>query len=198
MSARLFDEILADGIRRGQIPARERQAREWYRDTARKFTSVEETKMMRSDRSRLTEKPQFGSMYFFIYDAKHKETLPYWDKFPLIFPFEDAKGGFRGLNMHYLPLPLRAKLMDALYDISSNTRYDETTKLKLNYQTLKNASQFKYFKPTVHHYLTTHTRSRFMYIYPSEWDIALFLPLERFQKADKKQVWKDSREIIKG
>jgi len=198
MPARLFDEILADGIRRGQIPARERKAREWYRDAATRFTTVDENKMMKSDRDRLTTNPQYGSMYFFIYDAKHKQTLPYWDRFPLIFPFEDAPGGFRGLNMHYLPLPLRAKLMDALYDVSSNDRFDETTKLKLNYQTLKSASQYKYFKPTVHHYLSSHLKSRFLYIYPSEWDIALWLPLERFQKADKERVWKDSREIIRG
>lgn len=198
MSARTFDEILADGIRRGQIPAREKRAREWYRDTASKYTGVDESRLMRGDRDRLKNNPQYGSMYFFMYDAKHKKTLPYWDRFPLIFPFETAPGGFRGLNMHYLPLPLRAKLMDALYDITSNERYDETTKLKLNYQTLKSAAQFKYFKPTVHHYLRDHLRSRFLYIYPSEWDIALFLPLERFQKADKKQVWKDSREIIRG
>jgi len=197
-TATLFTDVLAKGIRAGQIPARTKDARDWYRDTAKKYGSVDENQLLKSDRQRLTNNPQFGSMYFFNYDAKHKDTLPYWDRFPLIFPFEKARGGFRGLNMHYLPLPLRAQLMDALYSVSSNQRYDETTKLKLNYQVLSGASKFKHFQPTVHHYLWSQFRSRFLYIYPSEWDIALMLPLHRFQGATASQVWKQSREKVRG
>jgi hypothetical protein len=36
-----------------------------------------------------------------------------------------------------------------------------------------------------------------MYIYPSEWDMALFLPTERFSKAGKDKVWIDSRKIAR-
>lgn len=197
-TATLFTDILAQGIRKGQIPARTKDAREWYRATAKKYGSVDESQLLKSDRDRLTNNPQFGSMYFFNYDAKHKDTLPYWDRFPLIFPFQKAKGGFKGLNMHYLPLPLRAKLMDSLYTVASDDNYDEKTKLKLSYDVLNGASKFKYFQPTVHHYLWSQFRSRFLYIYPSEWDISIFLPLERFQGATKTQVWKDTREMVRG
>jgi len=194
--AKVFDEILVKGVREGKIPAREQQARDWYRTTAKKFSGVTESSLMRSDRNRLKNRPAMGSMYFFMYDAKHKQTLPYWDRFPLIFPFEKAKGGFRGINLHYLPHPLRAQLMDALYDISNNDRYDESTKLKINYKILKNSSNLNYFKPCVKHYLRDHLKSRFLYVYPSEWDIALFLPLERFEKASKTKVWADSRKMV--
>jgi hypothetical protein len=33
-----------------------------------------------------------GKMYFYYYDPKHKETLPYYDRFPLVLPFSKQKG----------------------------------------------------------------------------------------------------------
>jgi hypothetical protein len=192
----LFDTILTKGVRAGEIPARTQQARQWYRNAAQEYRNINERQIMKGDAERLTGRPLVGHMYMFNYDAKHKETLPYYDRFPLVFPFKSIKGGFLGINMHYLPLQYRAILMDSLYDITSNERYDETTRLKLNYQVLERASRFRYFKPCVKHYLTGQLRSRFLYIYPSEWDIALFLPLERFQGASKTKVWADSRKAI--
>ena len=192
----LFDEILTKGVRAGQIPARETKARDWYRDTAKTYGRVNDGKLMKSDADRLTARPSMGQMYMYYYDAKGKATLPYFDRFPLVFPFSSAPGGFMGLNMHYIPLILRAKLMDELYNLSSNNRYDETTKLKLSYDVLKGASRFKEFQPCVKRYLTSQLRSKFLYIYPSEWDVALFLPTERFQGASKSKVWSESRKKI--
>ena len=192
----LFDEILSKGIRAGKIPAKEQQSRTWYRDTASKFKTVNEKSLMRGDTDRIRSQPTIGHMYMFYYDAKHKETLPYFDRFPMIFPYKKVKGGFMGINLHYLPHILRAKLMDSLYDISSNDLYDETTKLRMSYNILSSASKYKWFKPCIKHYLTTQVRSRFLYVYPAEWDIALFLPLERFSGASKSKVWSDSKKLI--
>jgi hypothetical protein len=189
--------MLTQGIRAGQVPARTQEARDWYRKTAQSKQNINETEFFKNNpKERFTSTPIIGQMYMFRYNAKWKDELPYWDMYPLIFPFKKVKGGFLGINMHYLPLPYRAKLMDALYTVTNNQLYNETTKLKLSYDILNGASQFKYFKPTIKHYLTDHLASRFLYIYPAEWDMALFLPMERFQKANKQQVWKDSRKII--
>jgi len=192
----IFDEILTKGVRSGQVPAREDKARTWYRDTAKTYRRVNENQLMRGDKDRLTARPLIGQMYLFNYDAKHKAKLPYFDRFPLVFPFKKVKGGFLGINLHYLPLQLRAQLMDALYDTATNSRYDESTRLRISYDILNQASRFRYFKPCIKHYLTPQLRSRFLYIYPSEWDIALFLPLERFQGASKSTVFADSRRAI--
>jgi hypothetical protein len=100
--------------------------------------------------------------------------------------------------MHYLPLQLRAKLMDALYQTANNDSYDESTRLRINYNILNSSSKFRHFKPCIKHYLTGQVKSRFLYVYPSEWDIALFLPLERFEGANKSTVYADSRKIIRG
>lgn len=136
-------------------------------------------------------------MYMFFYDPKHKKTLPYYDTFPLIFPFKKTNKGFLGINLHYLPLTMRAKLMDALYEITNNDRYDKSTKLQISYNILNSASRFKFFRPCIKQYLSNHVKSRFVNIQASDWDTALWLPVERFKKQSKDQVWKDSRKIIK-
>lgn len=203
MSSKIFDELLLKGIKSGQVPARTQAARDWYREQAKgiarsnfKDNELKFTREMGEDR--YESRFRIGNMYMFAYNPKHKKTLPYYDRFPLIFPINKAKGGFLGINFHYLPLKLRAKLMDSLYSITSNNRFDETTKLKISYNLLNSASQFKEFKPTVKHYLTDHLITKLVYINPVEWDIALFLPSENFVGASKTKVWEDSKRIIRG
>ena len=191
----IFDDLLTKGVRAGQIPARSSSAREWYRDRA-KSTRTTPSKLIRQDKARLANRVAIGKMYHFFYDPKHKATLPYYDRFPLIFPFKKVPGGFIGINLHYLPLRLRAKLMDALYDLAKDDRYDEKTKLRISYSILNSAAAYKYFKPCVKHYLSGHVKSRFLEVYSSEWDIALFLPTESFEKSSKGKVHSDSRKMI--
>jgi hypothetical protein len=202
--ATLFSDILAKGIRQGQMPARSQAAREWYRKQAKTKAGKEMTAeaiLSTTDKGRaktqLRGDQVYGSMYFFEYDPKHKDTLPYYDRFPLIFPINKVKGGILGMNMHYLPPKMRAQLMDALYTVSSDKSYDENTVLNLSYKMLQSASQFRLFKPTVKMYLAKQVRSRFIKINASEWDTALFLPVQSFQKQSQGVVWADSRRIAR-
>jgi hypothetical protein len=195
--AQIFDDILNKGVRSGQVPARTADARDWYRETAKKYRTVKENQFFGGkNKDRMMGKPLLGGMYMMLYDAKTKAKLPYYDRMPLIFPYKRVPGGFMGLNMHYLPLPLRARLMDALYDTANNTSYDETTRLKISYKILDKAAKYKAFQPCLKRYLNSQVQSKFMYIYPSEWDIALFLPTERFVGATKASVFADSRRQI--
>jgi hypothetical protein len=199
--AKIFDDILLKGIRAGQMPSRNSTARIWYREKAKEVGKVNETTFFRTaDKDRFKSSGQFriGSMYMFYYDPKHKDTLPYYDRVPLIFPINRAQGGFLGINFHYLPFKMRAKLMDALYDTASNDRYDESTKLNISYRILGASSQYKEFRPAVKHYLFEHVRSKLLYVNPSEWDMALFLNIARFEGATQTQVWEDSKKIIRG
>lgn len=198
MASRVFDEILTKAARQGVILNRSAESNKWLRDKAFHVgrSRVEPSKMMRGDKDnamRMQYKVRVGHMYMFTYDAKNKETLPFWDKFPLIFPFRKVSGGFYGLNMHYLPYRQRAFLMDALEgSFTNNNAFDETTRLRLNYNVLAKAAKYRFFKPCVKHYLDEHVTSRFIYIYPAEWQTALFLPTDRFQKATNQAVWRDS------
>jgi len=198
MANQYFDQILNRGIATGQIPNKTRDARSWYRDAAQKIMGVKETALFKGKGTELTTSVDVGSMYMFSYDPKTKETLPYYDMFPLVFPIGPAKGGFLGLNMHYLPPLYRAALMDSLYGTANNVKFDQTTKLRISYETLSRARGVPYFKPCIKHYLLNHVRSKFIYVAPKEWDIALFLPTAQWQKADQNDVWADSKRIIRG
>lgn len=191
----VFDNLLLRGIREGWIPARTQAARDWFRNIAKDQTNLGARDIL-TEKTRRVNVPVVGRMYFFQYDPKHKKDLPYYDSFPLIFPIEKTNDGFIGINFHYLPFPLRAKLMDALYSIKSNRRFDETTQLRISYSILKSASKYKYFKPTVHKYLNSHVRSNFIEVYSSEWDIGLFLPIAQFKKASIQKVWRESQNKV--
>jgi hypothetical protein len=205
--ASVFNDILLKGIRDGQAPGRTAAARDWYRQQAKDITRTQRNRTkapqlireLRSDKDRKQDaRFIMGNMYLLTYDPKHKATLPYYDMFPLIFPINKAKGGFLGLNLHYLPPILRAKLMDQLYTVLTNKRFDETTRISASYKLLSGAAKFKEFQPCIKHYLNAHVRTKPAYINPSEWDIALFLPTQKFVGATANQVYADSRKIVRG
>jgi len=171
-------------------------AQSWMSEQVGGVNSINASSLLK-DTERLVTSIEIGKMYLFTYDAKTK-NLPYHDRFPLIFPFNTAKGGFYGINMHYLPHMMRAKLMDALLSLANNTLMNDTTKLKMSYEVLNGASKFGYFKPCVKHYLNSQVKSRFLSVPSHQWKTALFLPLEQFVGATKQQVHRDSKRIIQG
>lgn len=201
MATYIFQKIANEGKAAGLETGTE-EARDWFRDRAAEVSSVNPRQIIQHSEARanLYNKVtdiDVGRMFMFFYDPKHKETLPYYDRFPLIFIMEKYRDGFLGMNMHYLPPLLRARLMDRLYAISKNDAIRDSKKLRASYNLLNSASKFQYFRPTVKRYLTTHLRSRMLYIPEEQWDIALFLPTERFRKKKKNQVWRDSRQMIR-
>ncbi|MBT9159405.1 MAG: hypothetical protein DDT26_00664 [Dehalococcoidia bacterium] len=137
-----------------------------------------------------------GRMYQFKYDPKTKDRMPFWDTFPLVLPVDRAKGGFFGINFHYLPLRERAILLDRLYDYANNDRMDDSTKLRVSYGLLSRAASLKSFQPAFKRYLYTHMRSNFLYIEPENWLTALFIPSERFKGATTKTVWKHTKNNL--
>lgn len=177
---------------------RSNEARQWFLDQARKIRTINTQKVLVNSKENARTTMKVGQMYMFAYDAKHKETLPYYDRFPLIFPFKRYNKGFYGINLHYLPLPLRAKLFDNLIDLVNNDKFDETTRLKLSYQILDGSSRFRYFRPCVKHYLNSQMDSRLIYVPPEEWQIALFLPLHKFNGVTATTVYSDSRKSLLG
>lgn len=190
--------IFTNLLQRPDDQAMTEKSKAWFREQAQKIRSLDTQKLIVKSKENARSRVLVGQMYLFAYDPKHKDTLPYYDRFPLIFPFKKDNKGMYGINMHYLPPIMRAKLMDGLYDLVNNDNYDETTRLKLSYRILNSVTKFRYFKPCVKHYLNNQIDSRLIFIHPDEWEIALFLPLHRFIKARPSQVYKESRNIISG
>ncbi len=192
-----FTDTVSKRFNKGDV-----ELRDWFRDKALQVTSKNTniSRLVNKQTSKANAVPnvRIGRLVMYRYDPKWKDELPYYDRFPMIFPIELYDNGWLGVNMHYLPPVYRARLMDALWDTANNASFDETTKLRVSYEIMKSASQFKYFKPCIKRYLTTHIRSPLMEIDVNEWDYALFLPLARFAKARQRQVWDDSINMIRG
>jgi hypothetical protein len=184
---------LAKVSRSGQASVQTKRAQSWLGEQLNSVNSP--TLLSKGDA--LTTKIAPGRMYLFAYEAK-TENLPYFDKFPLIFPFSMVDGGFYGINLHYLPHLMRAQLMDALMGLAEDDKMNGSKKLALSYSILNSISKSKYVAPCVKHYLNSQVQSRFLLINSNDWQKALFLPLEKFQGATRQQVYKDSRRKIKG
>lgn len=135
-----------------------------------------------------------GNMYFFVYDALHADVLPIWDAFPLVFPWDvwtkDGVQYFVGINLHFLSPRLRLKAMQALLTLRNRKSYRPNVKLKISWQILKAMSESKLFKHCVKMYRMDRVRSRFIKVPPASWELALFLPTQRFQKGSSSEAWK--------
>ena len=193
----LFQKLELEAFRAGINP-RTKESRDWFRKKVQGLRGVSRTELMQQDEITLANKsqPLIGSMNMFFYDPKHKDTLPFYDRFPLAIIVGPAEKGFYGLNLHYLPPVLRAKLLDSLMDITNNKKYDETTKFQLSYKILQGVTKFRYYKPCLKHYLTQHVKSRLARVQAPEWEIATFLPTADWAKASSNQVYKQSRAMV--
>ena len=143
----------------------------------------------------LTTRIMPGNLYMFFYDPKLKDKLPYYDMFPLVLPFRKVPGGFYGINLHYLPYPLRFKLLGALQEYALDNTMSEDNRVRVTWSTLLTMSRVAPVKACVKHYLDGQVQSRFLNIKYPDWVTASLLPVERFVGASKQQVWQDSREM---
>ena len=139
---------------------------------------------------KLLGRPSGGRMSMFFYDPKFKNRLPYYDIFPLVLPLEPMKGGFIGLNFHYLPYGARFAFLQQLQRFSSNAKFDQSTKIQATYQQVKSN---KYVKASIKRYLYSQVRSNFLRIDVNEMALAAYLPVADFQGATLGQVFARTR-----
>ena len=86
----------------------------WFEQQVTKLTKqgLTPNKVLSGNPDKIVTKIMPGHLYMFMYDPKLKKELPYYDMFPLVFPYAKTEDGFIGLNMHYLPYNLRIRLLD--------------------------------------------------------------------------------------
>ena len=191
--AYLLDRIKESLASEGYSP-RTSAARQWLRAKVNELKPTPATLMR--DRQRLRDKSFIGKMYFYFYDPKTKDSMPYYDRFPLVIPIERYSDGFLRLNLHYIHPRQRIILLDKLSETATNKRFDEKTKLRVNYDYLKSASTAFEAMPCIKRYLFTQIQSRFLEISADEWDIAALLPTSTFVGASTSKVYADSNKRI--
>ena len=167
----IFDEI-------SKLKKSGKEPYQWYRNRIKELGTPSQAQLIRD--GKITGRVNFGALNMFIYDPKLKNKLPYYDTFPLVLPIERYRDGFLGINFHYLPYALRARLL---------SRLDPNA----NYSALKNV---RLVKPTLKRYLNTNVRSRFRKLEEEDFMTAIMLPVQRFRKSSASKVWSDSRKVI--
>ena len=174
MATKVFDSIK-------QAAGDKEKSLTWYRGKVKSLMdNVTKNKLMRG---KLFATPQPNGLNFFRYNPKLASILPYYDVFPLVLPIQSAKGGFLGINFHYLPIPLRMKLFETL----------EKRDFQGDYRALKNVREIK---PTIKHYLRSQMASKFLRLDEEEFAPAIFLPVQDFRKAGTSTVHAASRRMI--
>ena len=167
----IFDEI-------SKLRKSGKEPYQWYRNRIKELGTPSQAQLIRD--GKITGRVNFGALNMFIYDPKLKNKLPYYDTFPLVLPIERYRDGCLGINFHYLPYALRARLL---------SRLDPNA----NYSALKNV---RLVKPTLKRYLNSNVRSRFRKLEEEDFMTAIMLPVQRFRKSSASKVWSDSRKVI--
>ena len=168
----IFDEI-------SKLRKSGKEPYQWYRNRIKELGTPSQAQLIRD--GKITGRVNFGALNMFIYDPKLKNKLPYYDTFPLVMYLKPAEGGFYGLNFHYLPYALRARLLDAAGQDKLSVSAVENSRLT---------------KPTIKRYLFGYTRSMFRRVDSEDNLTAIMLPVQRFKKASDTKVWGDSRKMI--
>lgn len=194
MATSLFRTLEKEAMSAG-INSRTAQSRDWFRDKVKELGQINRHNLLKDPSLEIRQRFRTGSMFMFFYDPKHRETLPYYDAFPLTIMIEPAPKGFYGLNLHYLAPKPRALFLDKLMETTNNNRFDETTRFKIRYELLSSVRKLKEFRPCFKHYLTEHVNSRIVMVEPRDWEAAIFLPVEQFRKQKKNIVWKESKRM---
>jgi hypothetical protein len=204
--ANIFDGRLGFG----QLKEGARKATQWWNDAINKLKVGHVFDQYKDRRkTRLDPRRSVGKLYFFIYDAKTKLQLPWWDQFPLIFLLntKDTRTktpSFMGLNFHYLPYNQRLELLTALRNIDKNDKLTVEKRTIIAYETVLRYSKFA--KPCIKTYLVSNVRSQFIEVPKDEWEYAMLLgtakyPREKFVhtrddsqnvRVPRGDVWRDS------
>lgn len=97
-----------------------------------------------------------GHLYFFEYQAE-TQSLPYYDKYPLVYVFSSGGTEFYGANLHYIKPKRRQivikKLHEGIIDVPQKI---------------------------IHKYLNKRCKSLFLDLAKQEWETAIVLPVEDF------------------
>ena len=164
----------------------------WYRSQVNRIASGKTAGQLFRE-GKLQARPSVGRLNLFGYNPKLRAKLPYYDIFPLVLPLEPIKGGFMGMNFHYLPPLLRFRLLERMQARASDRRFDSNTRFEVAYDDVKN---IKIVKPTIKKYLYAYCQTGFLRINADDAAIAIYLPVQRFKKAPEATVYADSRKFL--
>ena len=170
---------------------------DWFRGNVRDIRRAPE-KFMKENQN-FVQRFELGKMYMFMYEAKGKDKLPYYDYFPLTICVKRYPTGFMGVNLHYLAPRYRALLMDGLYEFLDDRGEDYA--FRVRYPALRSISRLRWAKPCIKQYQYAHLDGRIVEVQPEHMDMVVMLPMQRFRSRNSTKnandIYRDSiRKIV--
>ncbi|WVX87484.1 DNA end protector [Vibrio phage EniLVp02] len=121
---------------------------------------------------------QVGKIYMFGYDAKYKDKLPYWDRYPLVVCIGVSGKHMLGLNLHYIPPAARAKFLENLLRYANTKLISNNTRLRIDWSKVK---AFRGAHHMIKMYLASHVRMGMMEVNPRDWHNVIWLQTQQFE-----------------
>lgn len=172
-----------------------RKAIEWLRTRVGQFVPTASFQKNKLEIGKYAKQLIPGKLYLFLYDPKHKDTLPVYDTVPLVLVTSvDGSKSFRGINFHHLPREVRAMIFAELYKITSKTKITGSrVEGQVWEKTLAIAQALgkdNYLSQSIKMYLFNHVQSRFIIVDKKDWALASMLPVARMYTNKSKAKWR--------
>jgi hypothetical protein len=114
MSKKEAQKVMTEFVRSG-IRLDDDRATKWLAENLSKIKgTMRPSAFINSSRTATKQMLTPGRMMFYAYDPKTKDSLPFWDDFPIVIILHPKPNGFLGLNLHYLPPSVRATFLNNL------------------------------------------------------------------------------------
>lgn len=149
--------------------------------------------------SRVGATPEVGKMYTYVYDAKYKKTLPYWDKFPLVVILSVNAEYQLGLNLHYIAPKMRQAFLEKLLAANPSLLNQKTigprAKFKINWAAVK---KYPGADKMIKLYIRSRIKGSMVEISPTQWANTIYLPTQQFldkegKRYSARKVWADGK-----
>lgn len=145
-----------------------------------------------------------GQLLFFKYrpiddNFLKRKSKGYYDIFPLIFVTETHRGGFQGINLHYLSPEMRTELFNAIEKLIPLIpgSEDRTNRINIKYEKLKTSKTIlRFFSPCYRQYRWSGIIKPPIAIPYEFWRILTEKDIGYFMKGKKSIIYLDSWEKI--
>lgn len=133
-------------------------------------------------------KAKLGYLYLMIYDAKHKDTLEFWDALPMFVLLGKSGDRFLGVNFHYLPWVWRKSLLKEFMKKLS-------WKKRITYKDIKAAfiaskTPMGYLMLCIRSYLYRKIKSEVKEFDNQNYDLVVDNVMPKFKKAGEEYIYK--------
>lgn len=138
-----------------------------------------------------------GQLVFFKYDPQSKSFVSgnkYYDKYPLVLITDVYRGGFEGVNVHYVDPIRRSMLFDVLMRNLPVIKASEEwrNRIRVDYDRLNSRRQLKFFKPCYKKYLWKGMRRRPVVVPFELWEDMINSNTMKFEMSKPITVFRDT------